>query len=98
MTAYLIAELEVTDPAAFERYKQISGATIAAHGGRFIVRGGAAEPLEGGWVPKRIVVVEFPSMEAAKRWYRSAEYAPGIAIRQAASVGRSILVEGGPPA
>jgi uncharacterized protein (DUF1330 family) len=94
MPAYLIAEQEITDPETFEKYREISSRTIAQHGGRFIVRGGAVEPLEGGWVPKRLVIVEFPTMEQARRWYSSAEYAPGIKLRQAASTGRSILVEG----
>jgi uncharacterized protein (DUF1330 family) len=96
MKAYLISEMEIHDPEAFARYREISSRTIAAHGGRFLVRGGAAEALEGGWEPKRIVVIEFPSMEAAKVWYRSAEYTPAIALRQGATTGRSILVEGPP--
>ena len=98
MTAYVIADVEVKDAAKYEEYRPIAARTVAQYGGKFLVRGGAVEPLEGGWTPKRVVVLEFPSMEQAKRWYRSPEYAPGIALRQAASVGRVILVDGAPPA
>jgi uncharacterized protein (DUF1330 family) len=98
MAAYVIADVDVKDAAKYDEYRPIAARTVAQYGGRFLVRGGAVEPLEGGWTPKRVVVLEFPSMEQAQRWYRSPEYAPGIALRQAASVGRVILVEGAPPA
>jgi uncharacterized protein (DUF1330 family) len=94
MTAYVIGEIEVTDPASYEEYRKQVHATVTKHGGRFAVRGGKVEPLEGGWNPKRIVVLEFPSMEKAQAWYRSAEYAPLIKLRQRASRGKIILVEG----
>ncbi|HET7669939.1 MAG TPA: DUF1330 domain-containing protein [Burkholderiales bacterium] len=94
MAAYVIGEIEVTDPAAYEDYRKQVLATVQKHGGRFVVRGGNVESLEGGWAPKRIVVVEFPSMEAMRKWYRSAEYAPLIKLRQKASKGRLIAVEG----
>jgi uncharacterized protein (DUF1330 family) len=98
MTAYVIADVDVKDAEKYAQYRPIAARTVAQYGGRFLVRGGEAEPLEGGWSPKRIVVLEFPSMEQARRWYSSPEYAPGIALRQAASVGRLVLVEGAPPA
>ena len=69
-------------------------AAVQKHGGRFMARGGNVEALEGGWVPKRIVVLEFPSMDAVRKWYRSPEYAPLIKLRQKASRGRLIAVEG----
>ena len=94
MSAYVIGEIEVTDPAAYEEYRKQVNAVVTKYGGRFVVRGGAAEPLEGGWSPKRIVAVEFASMDQARKWYRSPEYAPLIALRQKASRGRLILVEG----
>jgi uncharacterized protein (DUF1330 family) len=94
MAAYVIAEIEVTDPAAYAEYGKQVPATIEKYGGRFIVRGGALEPLEGGWSPKRLVVLEFPSMAQARAWYRSAEYAPLIRLRQKASRGKLIAVEG----
>ena len=94
MPAYLIAEVEVTDPAAYEGYKKLTPAAIAAYGGKFIVRGGAVESKEGGWAPSRLVVVEFASMEQARRFYDSPEYAPALAIRKAASKSRLVLAEG----
>jgi len=69
-------------------------AVVTQYGGRFVVRGGKVQPLEGGWSPKRVVVVEFPTMEQAQKWYRSAEYAPLIKLRQKASKGKLLLVEG----
>lgn len=97
MPAYFIADLDVHDQGTYERYRPIAASTIAAHGGRFIVRGGAIEPMEGGWTSKRIVIVEFPTMAAAKAWYESPEYQEGLKLRVAASTGRAILVEGAPP-
>ena len=92
--AYLIAEVDVQDPAAYERYKQLVPGAIAAYGGKFIVRGGKVDAREGGWNPKRVVLVEFPSLAQAQKWYDSPEYAPLIKLRQKASKGRLIIVEG----
>ena len=94
MAAYVIGEIEVTDPAAYEGYRKQVLATIEKHGGRFLVRGGAVEALEGGWSPKRLVVLEFPTMAKAREWYRSPEYAPLITLRQKASRGKLVAVEG----
>ena len=94
MTAYVIAEIGITDPAAYEEYRKQVPAVVAKYGGRFIVRGGKLESLEGGWSPKRIVVVEFPSMERALEWYRSAEYTPLARLRQKASRGKVLVVDG----
>jgi uncharacterized protein (DUF1330 family) len=94
MPAYVIAEVDVTDPAAYEDYRKKVPGTVSKYGGKFIVRGGAVQTLEGGWSPKRIVVLEFPSLEQAQKWYRSPEYAPLIALRQRASRGKLIVVEG----
>ena len=94
MSAYVIAEIDITDPAAYEDYRRQVPAVIARYGGKYVVRGGKVEPLEGGWSPKRIAVVEFPSMEQALKFYRSPEYAPLIAIRQKASRGKLVIVEG----
>lgn len=93
MPAYVIGEIEVTDPAVYDDYRRQVLATIAQHGGRFLARGGKAEPLEGA-APKRIVLLEFPSYEQALAWYRSPEYAPLIALRQKAARGRLIVAEG----
>jgi uncharacterized protein (DUF1330 family) len=94
MAAYVIGEIEVTDAAAYDEYRKQVLATVSRYGGRFVIRGGKVEPLEGGWTPKRIVALEFPSMGDAQKWYRSEEYAPLIKLRQRASRGRLILVEG----
>ena len=94
MAAYLIGDIEVTDAALYDDYRKQVAATVQKYGGRFVVRGGTVQPLEGGWSPKRLVLLEFPSMEQAQKWYRSDEYAPLIALRQRASRGKLVLVEG----
>jgi uncharacterized protein (DUF1330 family) len=94
MAAYVIGEIEVTDQATYEDYRKQVLATVEKHGGRFIVRGGSVEALEGGWSPKRLVVLEFPSMQKLLTWYRSAEYAPLIKLRQRASRGKLVAVDG----
>ena len=98
MPAYVINDMEVTDPALLEEYKQLSPPTVAQYGGRFVVRGGAVEPLEGGWSPSRLVILEFPSMAQARAWMDSPEYAPAKALRQRAARSRMVLVEGVAPA
>jgi len=94
MSAYVIAEIDVVDPAAYEEYRKQVLAVVTKYGGKFIVRGGKIDPREGGWTPKRIVVLEFPSMAQAQKWYDSPEYAPLIKLRQKASKGKLLLVEG----
>jgi uncharacterized protein (DUF1330 family) len=94
MTAYVIADVEVLDKVAYEEYRQMVPATIAAYGGRYIARGGATEVLEGDWVPKRCVLLEFPSMAQLKAWWDSPEYVPLRAIRQRATRSNLIAVEG----
>ena len=94
MSAYVIAEIEVTDPAAYEDYRKQVPGVVEKYKGKFIVRGGRIEPKEGGWTPKRIVVVEFPTLAQAQKWYDSPEYAPLIKLRQKASKGKLLIVEG----
>jgi uncharacterized protein (DUF1330 family) len=94
VAAYLITEVEITDPKAYEEYRKIVPATIARYGGRYLVRGGAVETKEGGWTPSRVVVLEFASMDQARKWYHSPEYAPALAIRSRAGKSKVILVEG----
>lgn len=94
MAAYLIADVTVKNPDAYAEYRKQVLPTITKYGGRFIVRGGAHETLEGDWRPGRLVVIEFPDMTAARAWYRSKEYGPLVKLRQGASSGRLILVEG----
>jgi uncharacterized protein (DUF1330 family) len=94
MAAYVIAEVEVTDPEAFEQYRREVPATLAPFGGRFIVRGGAVETLEGDWQPKRLVVLEFPDRSAAKAWWDSQPYAAPKALRQRSARTRLLVVDG----
>jgi uncharacterized protein (DUF1330 family) len=94
MPAYVIAEVDVTNPAGYESYRPLAGASIAQYGGKFLVRGGKAELIEGTQPPARIVVIEFADMEAAKRWYNSPEYQEALKIRLANSTGRVIFAEG----
>ncbi len=94
MAAYVIADIEVTDPAGFAEYQQKVPATIAAHQGRYLVRGGATQAVEGNWSPHRCVVLEFPDMAQLKTWYGSPEYRPLIAIRERTTRSRLIFAEG----
>jgi len=94
MAAYIIAEVNVTDPVRYEEYRRQVLATVQAYGGTFRVRGGRSEGLEGAPPAGRLVVLEFPTYEQAKAWYDSLEYAGPKALRQATSDGRVLLVEG----
>ncbi|WP_018478498.1 DUF1330 domain-containing protein [Pontibacter roseus] len=94
MPAYIIVEIEVTDPATYEEYKKLTPGSLQPFDGKFIVRGGATELLEGEQQPQRIVVLEFPTMEKAKAWWSSEEYAAAKALRQSASNTRMFAVEG----
>ena len=94
MPAYVIAHIDVKDPVRYEDYKKMSPVSIEKFGGRFIARGGQCESLEGTWQPKRVVLIEFPSVEVARQWWASEDYAPARALRQATSVGDLIVVEG----
>ena len=94
MPAYFIVDLEVTDAAGFDEYRKLVPDTIAKYGGRYLVRGGRTETLEGDWQPQRVVVLEFPSVEQAKRWYDSEEYRDPKALRWRTAKANLILVEG----
>jgi uncharacterized protein (DUF1330 family) len=94
MPAYFIVDIDVTDPTAFDEYRKAVPATVEKYGGKFLVRGGRMEVVEGSWRPKRVVVTEFPSLEQAKRWYDSEEYRALKARRLRTSKGNVILVEG----
>ena len=99
MPAYIIVNIEVTDPQGFERYRAAVPPVIAAHGGRYLVRGGDLHVMEGAPDWKRLVVLEFPSLDAARAFYDSADYAPLLALRLASSRNEMVMVEGhAPPA
>jgi uncharacterized protein (DUF1330 family) len=94
MPAYIIAEVDVTNPTGYEAYRPLAGASVAQYGGKFVVRGGKAELVEGSPEPARVVVIEFADIDAAKRWYNSPEYQDALKIRLANSTGRVLLVDG----
>jgi uncharacterized protein (DUF1330 family) len=94
MPAYVIVDVEINDPDRYREYVQMVPESIEAYGGRFIVRGGQAENLEGDWEPKRVVVIEFESLERAKEWWASDQYAAPKALRQSASTARMIVAKG----
>jgi uncharacterized protein (DUF1330 family) len=92
--AYFISDVSPRDADAFETYRTRAAVSIAQYGGRYLVRGGAIEPLEGGWSPRAIVIVEFPDLERARAWYQSPEYAQALEVRDRALSRRLILIEG----
>lgn len=94
MAAYLIADVDVTDPAKYEEYKKLAPAAIAKYGGRYLVRGGAHETLEGDWKPGRLVILEFPDLDRARAFYHSPEYAAARAARAGAARGDFVIVQG----
>ena len=97
MPAYVINDMEVTKPEMLEEYKKLSAPTVKQFGEKFITRGGRVVALEGDWNPQRIVILEFPSLEQAKSWVESVEYAPAKLLRQQFTKSRLIVVEGAGP-
>ena len=97
MPAYLVAHVEVHDPAAFDEYRSRVRAVIEAFGGRYLVRGGALETMEGAEQRRRLVIVEFPSMDAARSFYHSPEYAPVLQQRLDSATSDVVLAEGSLP-
>ena len=94
MPAYVIVDVDIQDAELYEQYKLLTPASIAAYGGRFVVRGGTVETLEGTWAPGRVVVLEFEDLDRARAWWSSPEYAPARALRQRSATTQMILVEG----
>jgi uncharacterized protein (DUF1330 family) len=94
MPAYLIAQITVRDAATYDRYRELAPPSIAQYGGRYVARGGTTETLEGTWRPKRLVILEFPSVEQARAWWASPEYAPAKALRQSSADADILVVEG----
>jgi len=97
MAAYVISEVEMVDPELFEKYRSLAPATIAKYDGRYIVRGGVVQAIEGDdddWQRKQIVIVEFPTLAKAHEWYTSPEYAEALKVRRGALKRRLIFVEG----
>jgi uncharacterized protein (DUF1330 family) len=94
MPAYIIVEIEINDPEAYEEYKKLAPVSIAQYGGKYIARGGATEVLEGDWIPKRVVIVQFESIARAKEWLNCSEYAPARRLRHKSAKTNMIIVEG----
>jgi uncharacterized protein (DUF1330 family) len=94
MCAYVIVEIDIVDPAGYEEYKQLASATVEKYGGKYIIRGGTVETLEGDWNPKRIVVLQFDSMQRAKEWLNSKEYREPRKMRHRTARTRMVVVEG----
>jgi uncharacterized protein (DUF1330 family) len=94
MPAYVIARVDVTDPDQYAKYRAVTPAAVAAFGGKFIVRGGAMETLEGPEESRRVVVIEFKSMEKARAFYNSEQYQAAVRLRQPAADAQLLLVDG----
>jgi len=94
MTAYVVIDIDVTDPAGYEEYKKLAPAAVALCGGTYRARGGRMEVLEGSWHPKRLVILEFDSADKASAWLNSPEYAPARLLRHRTARTNMVLVEG----
>jgi uncharacterized protein (DUF1330 family) len=94
MTAYVIFDIEVTDPEGYEEYKRLAPPAVTLYGGKYIARGGHTETLEGDWVPKRLVILQFESVERAKAWLNSPEYAEARALRHKYAKSEMVVIEG----
>lgn len=94
MAAYVIVDIEVKDAEGYEEYKKLAAPAVIACGGKYLARGGMVEVLEGEWLPKRLVILEFETIEKAKNWLNSAEYAPARALRHKYAVTNMVVVEG----
>ncbi|MDI6766116.1 MAG: DUF1330 domain-containing protein [Bacteroidota bacterium] len=94
MPAYVIVDIVVNDPVRYEEYKSLAAPTVAAYGGKYVVRGSPVHVLEGDWLPKRLVILEFESIEQAKKWWASPEYRDAKKIRHETAATNMIVVEG----
>jgi uncharacterized protein (DUF1330 family) len=94
MTAYIIVDIEVTDPVGYEDYKRLASPTLAIYGGKYIARGGNTEVLEGEWIPNRLVILEFENSERAKAWLNSPEYSEARALRHKYAKSNMVVVDG----
>ncbi len=94
MTAYVIVDIDVTDPVGYDDYKRLAAPTVTQYGGKYIARGGKTETLEGDWQPKRLVILEFENSERAKQWLNSSEYSEARALRHKYANSQMIVTEG----
>jgi uncharacterized protein (DUF1330 family) len=98
MSGYIVVQIAIHDPTTYKRYMELAPASIAEYGGRYVVRGGPSEILEGSWQPERLVVLEFPTVDQARAWWDSPEYAPAKALRQRCAETEMLLIAGTAPA
>ncbi len=94
MTAYVIVDINVTDPVRYEEYKNLAAPTVELYGGKYIARGGRTETLEGDWSPSRLVILQFESIDNAKKWLNSAEYSQPRSIRHKTAISNMVVIEG----
>ena len=94
MTAYVIVDINVTDPVRYEDYKKLAAPTVEMYGGKYIARGGKTETLEGDWSPTRLVILQFENMEQAKAWHDSTEYNEAKNIRHATAISKMVVIDG----
>jgi uncharacterized protein (DUF1330 family) len=94
MTAYVIVDINVTDPVRYEDYKSLAAPTVELYGGKYIARGGKTETLEGDWAPTRLVILQFDNAEQAKSWLNSTEYSEARALRHQTATSNMVLIEG----
>jgi len=94
MSAYVVVDIDVTDPEGYREYVMLAPAAVAAYGGKYRARGGKTEVLEGSWVPKRLVILEFESVEKAKAWLESPDYQPARQMRHRTATTNMVVIEG----
>ena len=94
MSAFVIVDIAITDPVGYQEYKKLAAPTVALYGGKYLARGGHAETLEGEWVPNRLVILEFDSLERAKQWLNSPEYSGPRQLRHKTAKTNMVVVEG----
>jgi uncharacterized protein (DUF1330 family) len=94
MTAYVIVDINVTDPVRYEDYKQLATPTVELYGGKYIARGGKTETLEGDWAPTRLVILQFEGIEQAKNWLNSPEYNEARNLRHQTATSQMVVIEG----
>lgn len=94
MTAYVVVDINVTDPVGYEEYKKLAPPAVALYGGKYLARGGRTETLEGGWSPSRLVILQFDSVEQAKAWLNSPEYREARELRHKTASTNMVVIEG----
>lgn len=94
MTAYVLLDINVTDPVRYEDYKSLAAPTVELYGGKYIARGGRTETLEGDWVPTRLVILQFEGIAQAKNWLNSTEYSAARSLRHKTAVSNMVVIEG----